>query len=57
MYKVEWLNYQGDWIHNSWHKNLENAEANAEVRAKKCVTRILRQGQIIKYFEKEDETA
>jgi hypothetical protein len=54
MYKVEWLNPQGDWILNSWHKNKENAEANAQVRAKSGYTsRIIHEGKIIIYYERE----
>jgi hypothetical protein len=49
MFKVEFLNDRGDWIHSSFHKNQENADISAEeMEDKGYQTRVLYCGKIVR---------
>jgi hypothetical protein len=52
MYKLEYLNDNGDWIHGGFYKNKENAVFNAEVKERGGYkTRVIYQGQIVREGE------
>jgi hypothetical protein len=54
MYKVEFRNDSGDWIHTSWHKNEDHARIVAEVKGQSGYkSRVLHNGKIIFTVEAE----
>ena len=49
MYKLEYLNDQGDWIFHGNYKNEDNAALNAEQKqARGYRTRITNQGKVVR---------